>query len=146
MFDPKLTIRALEIYPVKYIPKFYTSIEDIKNAEQFQAYYKEKFPTAYNLVQYFQDSVSTAAYLILEPHSYIDWHHDVENPDGTRISVHIPLDIPNGDLALDVDGELNRWEDIFAFYNEKIHRAWNNTDHPRLIFLLDFTKKSCGVT
>ena len=82
----------------------------------------------------------------MEAGAWLDWHYDIENLDGELLCVHIPLDIPDGDLALDVDGDIIRWEDIFAFNNQKIHRAWNKSDKHRLVFLLDFTKKSCGVT
>jgi hypothetical protein len=135
------------VYPLKYTAELYESLEhnDVAEALKFIELYKSKFPTACDLIEYFGDAVKTATYLVLDPHSGIDWHYDTENADGKTCGVHIPLDIPEGDLGFEFEDEVIRWDDIFAWNSEKIHRAWNNTDKPRLIFLLDITKESCGV-
>ena len=134
-------------YPIKYTAELYDSLEhnDVEEALKFIELHKEKFPTAGRLIEHFGDSVKTATYLVLAPHAGLDWHIDIENIDGAVCSVHVPLDIPEGDLGLEVEDEIIRWDDIFAYNSQKIHRAWNNSDKSRLIFLLDFTKDSCGV-
>ena len=140
-------LHSWKIYPLKYMPPYHDVIkDDLKNAKEFSEKYKDKFPTACSLIEYFGDSVKTGSYLVLDPHSSIDWHNDVENPKGEMCCVHIPLDVPEGDLGLELkDEEVLRWDDIFAWNNQILHRAWNKTDNPRLIFLLDFTKESCGL-
>jgi hypothetical protein len=140
-------LHSWKIYPLKYMPPYHDVIkDDLKNVMEFSEKYKDKFPTACSLISYFGDSVKTASYLVLDSHSSIDWHHDVENPHGEMCCVHIPLDVPKGDLGLELkDEEVLRWDDIFAWNNQILHRAWNKTDNPRLIFLLDFTKESCGL-
>ena len=139
-------LHSWKIYPLKYNPPYHDIIKnDLENVREFAQKYGDKFPTAFKLIDYFGDSVKTASYLVLDPHASIDWHNDVENPYGETCCVHIPLDIPEGDLGLEVGDEILRWDDIFAWDNQVLHRAWNNTDKPRLIFLLDFTKESCGL-
>lgn len=136
-----------KVYPLKYTEELYESLEhnDVEEAHKFIKLYKDRFPTACRLLDYFGDSVKTAAYLVLDSNATIDWHFDAENTDGMLVCVHIPLDIPEGDLGLEVENEITRWNDIFAYNSQKIHRAWNNTDKSRLIFVMDFTKEYCGI-
>jgi hypothetical protein len=136
-----------KVYPLKYTAELYESQEhnDVEEAMKFIELHKDKFPTACGLVDYFGDAVKTAAYLVLEADTLIDWHFDSENSDGKLVCIHIPLDIPEGDLGLEVEDEIERWEDIFAYNSQKIHRAWNYTDKSRLIFIMDFTTESCGL-
>lgn len=140
-------IRSWRIYPIKYAPTYHDSIkDDLANVAEFAVKYGHKFPTACRLLEHFGDFIKAGSYVVLDPHSNIDWHHDIENPDGTIFSVHIPLDIPEGDLGLELkDTEIIRWDDIFAWDNYILHRAWNNTDKPRLIFLLYASKEWCGL-
>ena len=134
-------------YPIKYTAELYDSLEhnDVEEAMKFIELHKDKFPTACKLIEHFGDTVKTAAYLVLDAHASINRHYDAENSDGSLVCIHIPLDIPKGDLGLEVEDEIARWEDIFAYNSQKIHWAWNNTNKSRLIFVMDFTKESCGL-
>jgi hypothetical protein len=95
-----------------------------------------KFPTAYSILKKFGDNCDLVAYALLSPHSVIRRHTDVENRKNTFIHIHIPLIIPDGDVGLEVNGEEVYWNDLFAFNDQELHSAWNNTEENRLIFMV----------
>ena len=73
---------------------------------------------------------------VLRPQSTIVAHYGVTN---TRLVMHLPLIVPRG-CALNIigagehhwrEGELMMFDDTFQ------HEAWNNSDEPRLIVLMD---------
>ncbi|GAA0710864.1 aspartyl/asparaginyl beta-hydroxylase domain-containing protein [Dokdonella soli] len=73
---------------------------------------------------------------VLTPGSHILPHHGVTN---TRVVTHLPLVVPDGDLALNVSGELRRWEEgrCFSFDDTYEHEAWNRSADTRVVVLLD---------
>jgi hypothetical protein len=106
---------------------------------------KKHYPTAYkHIIEKFSDC-TMAGYGVLFPHSVISRHTGVENRTGTYIRIHIPLIIPEGDVGFEVAGEEVNWSDLFAFNNQRVHSAWNNTDHPRLCFIVDLLRSTCDL-
>lgn len=61
-------------------------------------------------------------------------------PTNTRVRIHLGLDLPpEGDFGLEVAGEARRWTAgrCLAFDDSFVHRAWNATDHPVRILVVD---------
>lgn len=108
-------------------------------------YAKNRFPTAYSLVQEFGDDCPIASYSYLGPKTVLHRHTGPENRFGEYIRIHIPLIIPPGDLFFEVNGEEVTWDDIFAFDNQLVHSAHNLSDGHRLIFLLDIKRSRIGL-
>lgn len=102
-----------------------------------------KLPTAAELVKRFGKHCPMAAYTVLNPNSVIKRHTGIENRDAKHIRIHIPLIVPEGDIGLEVEGEIADWSDLFAFDNQKLHSAWNFTDKTRLVFIIDLTREIC---
>jgi aspartate beta-hydroxylase len=77
-----------------------------------------------------------ACYSVLTPGSHILPHRGVTN---TRVVTHLPLVVPEGDLALNVSGELMRWREgsCFSFDDTFEHEAWNRGDETRVVLLFD---------
>lgn len=73
---------------------------------------------------------------VLAPGTHILPHHGVTN---TRVVTHLPLLVPDGDLALVVDGESRRWQEgvCFSFDDSFEHEAWNRSADTRVVMLLD---------
>lgn len=71
----------------------------------------------------------------LAPHTKIPAHHGVTN---ARITVHLPLIVPPG-CGFRVGGETREWRvgEAWAFDDTIEHEAWNDSDEPRLILILD---------
>ena len=63
-------------------------------------------------------------------------HRGVTN---TRVVGHLPLIIPKGDCALNVGGELHRWQKgrIVVFDDTYEHEAWNRSDETRVVLIFD---------
>jgi hypothetical protein len=106
---------------------------------------KSKYPTAYHGILSRFPEAMLSGYSILFPNSVIGRHTDVEYRKNTHIKIHIPLSIPNGDLGLEVAGEVVDWSDLFAFDTQKLHSAWNNTTEPRIVFLFDLPRSLCDI-
>jgi hypothetical protein len=105
----------------------------------------EKYPTAFKLIKEFGDDCPFVFYSLLGPNSKINRHTGIENRKGESVRIHIPLIVPEGDLYLEVLGEIVRWDDIFAFNNQFVHSAHNNTDKWRLCFLIDIQRTRAGL-
>lgn len=103
------------------------------------------YPTGFMLADMFGDDCHIASYSILEPKSVIYRHTDEENRQALKIRIHIPLSIPDGDVGLEVDGNIKTWDAIFAFNTQKLHGAWNDTEKRRLVFILDVNRKRLGL-
>ncbi len=73
---------------------------------------------------------------VLTPGSHILPHRGVTN---TRSVNHLPLVVPDGDLALHVSGETMRWHEgrCFTFDDTFEHEAWNRSDQTRVVLLAD---------
>lgn len=75
-------------------------------------------------------------YSLLAPGTHILPHYGVTN---TRVVTHLPLLVPDGDLALQVGGERRQWEEgrCFSFDDTYEHEAWNRSGETRVVMLLD---------
>ena len=73
---------------------------------------------------------------VIRPQSTIVAHHGVTN---TRLVMHLPLIVPR-DCALNiVNAGTHHWKEgeLMMFDDTYQHEAWNNSDQPRLIVLMD---------
>lgn len=73
---------------------------------------------------------------VLSPGTHILPHHGVTN---ARVVTHLPLRVPDGDLALNVAGDARRWQEgtCFSFDDSYEHEAWNRSSETRVVLLLD---------
>ena len=80
-----------------------------------------------------------AGFSVLEPKSKTELHRDY---DKSFYRAHIPLKIPEGDCALQVNGYTRRWADseFFIFDDPLEHEAWNNTNEIRIILIVDIAR------
>lgn len=76
-----------------------------------------------------------AFFSILRPRSHIPPHTGVTN---TRAIIHLPLIVPPG-CGFRVGGETREWVEgqAFAFDDTIDHEAWNNSDEPRAVLIID---------
>jgi hypothetical protein len=72
----------------------------------------------------------------LKPNTVIKPHHGITN---IKLTVHIPIDVPEGDLGLKVLDDIYRWESntIFIFDDTYNHEAWNQADKTRSVLIFD---------
>jgi aspartate beta-hydroxylase len=72
---------------------------------------------------------------ILEPGALIPPHFGGAN---AKLTLHLPLSVPEGDTALRVNGETRHWTDgeMMIFDDTFEHDAWNRTEAPRAVILL----------
>jgi aspartyl/asparaginyl beta-hydroxylase (cupin superfamily) len=77
----------------------------------------------------------TAFFSILEPHTQIPAHTGVTN---TRLVVHVPLVVPPG-CRFRVGSETREWKagQAWVFDDTIEHEAWNDSDEPRAILIID---------
>lgn len=77
----------------------------------------------------------TVFFSILRPGSRIPPHTGVTN---VRAIVHLPLVVPSG-CGFRVGGEVREWKEghAFAFDDTIEHEAWNESDQPRAVLILD---------
>ena len=77
----------------------------------------------------------TVMYSILEPHTRIPPHTGSNN---VRTTVHLPLVVPDG-CGFRVGSETRSWRvgEAWAFDDTIEHEAWNDSDEPRAILILD---------
>ncbi len=106
---------------------------------------KQRFPTAVKLTEEFGDDCPISNYSILEANSVIRRHTGIENRTGEYIRIHIPLIVPPGEIFFEVNGEEIDWSDIFAFDNQQVHSAYNNTPYRRLVYLIDIRRSRVGL-
>lgn len=106
---------------------------------------RNRYPTAFNLVEAFGPHCDIAGYSILEPNSIIYRHTGVENRQAKFIRIHVPLYVPQGDIGFEVESEEVLWNDVWGFNNQKLHSAWNNTNERRLILLIDLSREICNL-
>jgi aspartate beta-hydroxylase len=83
-----------------------------------------------------RDHAPEVCFSVLTPGSHILPHRGVTN---TRVVTHLPLVVPEGDLALHVSGHIQRWEEgrCFSFDDTFEHEAWNRSGETRVVVLLD---------
>lgn len=72
---------------------------------------------------------------ILKPRTRLPAHTGVSN---ARAIVHLPLIVPPG-CGFRVGGETREWQEgrAFAFDDTIEHEAWNDSDQPRVVLILD---------
>jgi aspartate beta-hydroxylase len=77
----------------------------------------------------------TAMFSVLEPHTRIPPHTGSSN---VRATVHLPLVVP-GECGFRVGSQTRRFEvgKAWAFDDTIEHEAWNESDQPRAILILD---------
>jgi aspartyl/asparaginyl beta-hydroxylase (cupin superfamily) len=77
----------------------------------------------------------TAVFSILDARTRIPPHTGVNN---TRLIVHLPLIVPPG-CGFRVGGEQREWQPgkAFVFDDTIEHEAWNDSDEPRAVLILD---------
>ncbi|NBX48511.1 hypothetical protein EBT25_00995 [bacterium] len=105
---------------------------------------KDVYPTALNLIESFGAKCPIGTYSIIEAQSRIGKHTGIENRQSKYVRCHIPLIVPPGDIALQVNDVVIRWDDCFAFDNQQEHSAWNKTNFRRLIFMIDLEREVVG--
>jgi aspartate beta-hydroxylase len=78
---------------------------------------------------------ATAVFSILDAKTRIPPHNGVNN---TRLVVHLPLIVPPG-CGFRVGGERREWQPgkAFVFDDTIEHEAWNDSDLPRAVLILD---------
>jgi aspartyl/asparaginyl beta-hydroxylase (cupin superfamily) len=71
----------------------------------------------------------------LHAHSHIPPHTGVTN---TRAIIHLALEVPPG-CSFRVGGETRDWVEgkAFAFDDTIEHEAWNDSDSPRAVLIVD---------
>ena len=74
-------------------------------------------------------------YSVLAPRTRIPPHHGSSN---IRVTVHLPLIVPP-DCGFRVGGDTREWREgqPWAFDDTIEHEAWNDSDEPRIILILD---------
>lgn len=107
--------------------------------------YINRYPTACKLIKEFGANCPIAEYSSMAPNTVLERHTGPENRDGQYLRVHIPLIIPEGDIFLEVNGEVVDWSDIFGFNNQLAHSSWNMSPHYRVIFLIDLDREFIGL-
>jgi hypothetical protein len=107
--------------------------------------YTKQYPTAFKLIKEFGDKCPIANYSSMAPNTVLQRHTGPENRDGQFLRIHIPLIIPEGDIFLEVNGEVVDWSDIFGFNNQLAHSSWNMSPHYRVIFLIDLDREFIGL-
>jgi aspartyl/asparaginyl beta-hydroxylase (cupin superfamily) len=77
----------------------------------------------------------TVFFSVLRPRTRIPPHTGVSN---TRAIIHLPLIVPPG-CGFRVGGETREWRvgEAFAFDDTIEHEAWNDSDAPRAVLILD---------
>jgi len=86
-------------------------------------------------------NVINAGFSCLTPNSSTDVHNEI---DKGFYRIHLPLIIPKGDCAIQVQDEIKKWYDcksIMILDDTKWHNAWNYTKYPRYILIIDVKKK-----
>ena len=77
----------------------------------------------------------------LGPKSYLQTHTH-KNPDA--LVCHVGVDIPEGDVGIEVDGEDRAWfhaRQVIVFDDCLPHMAWNRSNQPRTVLHIDIENK-----
>jgi len=77
---------------------------------------------------------------ILSPRTKIVEHY---GDTDAMYRLHVPILIPGTlpDCGFRVAGTDIAWDKIFAFSDANLHEAWNNTDKPRIILMVDVLRE-----
>ncbi len=96
-----------------------------------------KCPVTSALVREHIPTHGVAGFSVLRPQTRIKPHQGYQ---GNFLRCHLALQVPPGDTALVVNGELRRWEvgKALVFDDRVWHEAWNLADDERVVLLIDF--------
>jgi len=85
--------------------------------------------------------VLNAGFSCLEAGYSTDRHCDF---DKRFYRIHIPLIIPSGDCALDINGTVLKWDPstFFIIDDTYMHQAWNKTKEHRFVLLVDVERRN----
>lgn len=99
----------------------------------------EQCPILSKIILEFSDVIDTCGFSVLNPNTIISPHVGYTD---TVLRCHLGLQIPEGDTALKVDGQIIKWQEgkAFTFDDTLLHEAWNNTEQKRSVVLLDLKK------
>ena len=92
------------------------------------------------LFEFFKDipGIVSLSVSILQPKTQIKGHYgDTDAIYRLHLPIYIPAQLP--DCGLTVGGITRPWvdNDIIAFCDACFHEAWNNTNEPRIIMIMD---------
>jgi aspartate beta-hydroxylase len=82
------------------------------------------------------DGVPAYAWLsILQPGTEVPTHHGASS---AHVTIHLGIDVPEGNCVLDVIGDERTWKngEAFAFMDSFAHSSWNHGDKPRVILVV----------
>ena len=83
--------------------------------------------------------LTSAMISVMEPGKAIPWHPGIMKG---VVRVHLPLQVPDGDAAIQVGRKVHRWVpgQVVLFDDTVPHRAWNRAGAPRVVLLLDLVR------
>jgi aspartate beta-hydroxylase len=82
------------------------------------------------------DHAPEILFSVLAPHTHIPPHTGVING---RLTVHLPLIVPENCGALRAGDQMRPWHEgeCLIFDDSFVHEAWNDSDHTRVVLILD---------
>lgn len=94
-------------------------------------------PFTASLIQEHVPDHGAAGFSVLRPETRIQPH---QGYPGSFLRCHLGLQVPQGDCALRVAGEVRKWQTgtVLIFDDRVLHEAWNLTDQERVVLLIDF--------
>ena len=97
-----------------------------------------------DVFEYFKDipGITSLSVSILKPNTRIKGHHgDTDAVYRIHIPIYIPAQLP--DCGITVAGITKPWieNEIIVFCDACFHQAWNMTNEPRIIIILDVIKE-----
>jgi aspartate beta-hydroxylase len=99
----------------------------------------EMCPTITRIIEE-HNTVKTLAGLMylskMSPRTVIQSHR---GPTNMRLRCHLGIQVPQGDCAIKVGGEIRRWQEgkCLVFDDNYPHEAWNHTDELRRVLIVD---------
>ncbi|MHA4869746.1 aspartyl/asparaginyl beta-hydroxylase domain-containing protein [Duganella sp. PWIR1] len=98
---------------------------------------QSRCPFTYALIESLIPSHGAVAFSVLQPGTVIKPH---TGAPGQFLRCHLGLEVPDGDCALTVGGEIRAWDAgrALVFDDRLEHAAWNRTPARRVVLLLDF--------
>jgi hypothetical protein len=121
---------------------FYLPGMDAKAFERFVAamervYFRYSRAMLRELASDPENGIISMWFSCLEPGAKLGLHI---NNDPYMYRAHLGLTVPEGDLGIKVGDERLRWREgeVLAFDPTVPHTAWNLTDKPRVVFIVDY--------
>jgi hypothetical protein len=86
-----------------------------------------------------ENGIVSMWYSYFEPGAKLGLH---VNNDPYMYRAHLGLIVPDGDVGFKVKDEVIRWKEgeLFVFDPTMPHTAWNLTEKPRVLFIVDFLR------